>query len=474
MRASARVGLVVLSLVIAVFLTAIPFVLSGQVGRWLRGEAGSSTPEPPARPNVLIIVTDDQRTETLDEMPRTLAWMGRGGIRFTNAFATTPYCCPSRASIFTGQFVHNHGITHTMEGDPGRLDQRSTLQFHLRRAGYRTAIFGKYLNKWPLRRDPPWFDDWAVFSKGIPGGYSGGRWNVDGRVRNVRQYSTTFIRQRTMRFLRASEVTDERPWFLYLAPFAPHWPSIPEAKYRNSAVTAWNGNPAISEKDRRDKPMFVRKWKKDLEEGTNIRLRQVRTLMSVDDLVDGILELMDRLGEGQNTLAFFLSDNGLLWGEHGMTRKLVPYTPSVSIPLLMRWPARTAGGLEDGRLAANIDIAPTVMEAARLDPDPDAPMDGRSLLAAPGRDRLLLEFWATDYAPTWASLRTEGYQYIEYYDRKGSVQFREYYDLRWDPWQLENLLRDGVRGNEPDVGKMTAQLYRDRSCRGVTGTRSCP
>jgi arylsulfatase A-like enzyme len=196
--------------------------------------------------------------------------------------------------------------------------------------------------------------------------------------------------------------------------------------------------------------------------------------MSVDDLVDGVLESMDRLDEGHNTLAFFLSDNGYLWGEHGMTRKLVPYTPSVSIPLLMRWPARTAGGLEDGRLAANIDIAPTVMEAARLDPDPEVPMDGRSLLGPPRRDRLLLEFWATDYTPTWASIRTQGYQYIEYYDRKGLVQFREYYNLRQDPWQLENLLRDGVRGNEPGEDKMSAQLSRDRSCRGVTGTHGCP
>src|SRR5919106_1327986 len=473
MRAPTRVNLLVLSLATLVIVATVPLVVSGQLGRWFGAEPAATPSGPPPRPNVLIIVTDDQRSDTLDVMPRTLAWMARGGIRFSNAYATTPYCCPSRASIFTGRFVHNHGITHTMAEEGARFDQRSTLQFHLQRAGYRTGIFGKYLNKWPLRRDPPRFDEWAIFSEGIPGGYTGGTWNVRGRVRSVKTYSTRFIGSQAMDFLRASESVDGQPWFLYLAPFAPHWPSIPEARYRDHPVGLWEGNPAVSERKRRDKPTFVRTWTKGIEEGRNIRAHQLRTLLSVDDLVDRVFRLLDRLGEGQNTLAFFVSDNGYLWGEHGMTRKLVPYTQSVSVPLLMRWPVGSPQGVEDDRLAANIDIAPTIMEAARLPADPDVPMDGTSLLRSTRRDRLLLEFWATDYTPSWASLRTPAYQYVEYYDGTGAVQFREYYDLVRDPWQLENVLGDATPTNDPDVQALSDQLSQDRACTGNRGSRRC-
>src|SRR5918996_113082 len=176
-------------------------------------------------PNVLVIVTDDQRTGTMVAMPKTLQWLGNGGVTFDQAYVTTPSCCPSRASIFSGRYVHNHGVRQ--QGLGSNLDQRTTLQRYLRDAGYRTAMAGKFLNRWPLDRPPPYFDRFAQAN----GGYYDQVWDVDGWVRRVPDYSTSFIGDRALEYLAGFERDDARPWFLYLAPFAPHDPRVPERRY---------------------------------------------------------------------------------------------------------------------------------------------------------------------------------------------------------------------------------------------------
>ena len=159
---------------------------------------------------------------------------------------------------------------------------------------------------------------------------------------------------------------------------------------------------------------------------------------------------MHLLGE-ENTLAFFMSDNGFMWGEHGHLFKRTPYESSVKVPLLMRWPGQVEKGAVDRRLVANIDVAPTILEAAGIEPMPERPMDGRSLLGTEERERLVLEYWAEGgrNIPTWFSTRTKDFQYIRYEDRFGDVLFREYYDLARDPWQRRNLLGDGDPTNDP-------------------------
>jgi arylsulfatase A-like enzyme len=197
----------------------------------------------------------------------------------------------------------------------------------------------------------------------------------------------------------------------------------------------------------------------------DIRARQLRTLMSVDDMVGRVMTVLSNLNE--NTLAIFTSDNGYQWGEHGLTNKTTPYTPSIMVPFLVRWPGHVAPSSKDGRLVSLIDIAPTVAQAAGLVPDPM--MDGRSLFSS-ARDHILTEFftWPGYVVPTWASVRTNTYQYVEYYDG-GSVTFREYYDLAADPWQLVNLLRDGDPSN-PDLTAPKALVAAAKVCAGV----DCP
>jgi arylsulfatase A-like enzyme len=412
-------------------------------------------------------MTDDQRTDgTLDVMPATRDWFGQGGTSFPLAAATTPLCCPSRATVFSGRYAHNHGVVGNHHG--ANLNQNHTLQRHLEEAGYRTAIFGKYFNGWDLRRNPPIFDEWAINRRA----YTRSWFNINGTVKRVKGYGTTFIKRRALGFLRRSEQHDDQPWLMFVTPFAPHVPAQAEPAYRNAPVPRWEGNPAVDEADRSDKPPFIQSVEDSPQAIESIRVRQLRTLMSVDDLVADLTSELRLLGEEETTLAFFLSDNGFTWGEHGRIGKATPYTASMEIPFYVRWPGRIAPGAVDWRRVTTVDIAPTILQAAGIDAEPGR-LDGRSLLEQWDRDRLLTESWF----PAWASTRTPTFQYTEWYDQSGQVVFRELYDLVRDPWQLENLFAQSAVAGVFEAGELdalTRQLASDRECAGVAGPASCP
>jgi arylsulfatase A-like enzyme len=439
--------------------------------RWPAGAATESA----QRPNILVIVTDDQRVDQMVVMDKTRKWFRREGVHFPRALVTTPLCCPSRGSIFTGMYVHNHLIRGNR--DSSRLDQRSTVQRYLNEAGYRAAIVGKYFNDWDLRNDPPHFDRWAIFRSG----YRNKPFNINGRLRDVPQYTTDFIRDRAARFLRSSERSDAAPWLLFVTPNAPHGPSRSAARYEDARVPNVRSNPAVREKDRTDKPLGVQRESLNPERRSRLWLRQLRTLLSVDDMVGSLMRQLSELGERRRTLALFLSDNGFLLGEHGVENKRWPYTESVTVPLFARWPGRLRAGTVDSRMVSNVDIVPTILDAAGVSPDPDYPLDGRSLLDAWTRDRLLLEYFIDPSGmrvPAWASTRGLTYQYVEYYDQAtGEITFREYYDLVNDPWQLVNLYGDSDRLNDPPPetsSGLSARLARDLRCEGTTGASACP
>jgi arylsulfatase A-like enzyme len=191
--------------------------------------------------------------------------------------------------------------------------------------------------------------------------------------------------------------------------------------------------------------------------------------MSVDDMIRKIFAELRANREDRKTLAFFLSDNGLLWAQHGLLNKTVPYLQSIRVPLLARWPARIPGGSRDDRLVANVDLAPTIAQVAGLGAA-SPPMDGRSLFSRQwDRDHLLVEYFEGDtgIAPTWASITAPTHQYVEYYDEDGNETFREYYDLVRDPWQLVNTLGDFDPTNDPSparLSELSARLAVEREC----------
>lgn len=462
--------------------------------------AFASPPAAWADPNVLFIVTDDQRLDGMVVLPKTRAWFENGGTSFSQAVVTTPACCPSRASIFTGRYAHNHGVKTnndgpllgTTEGAPG---QRSTLQYYLKQRGYQTAIFGKYLNHWDLRSTdgdppdpPPFFDRYSIMDDNRP--HSGFTALEQGVQKTIPDYESTYIANQAVDFLTQKDPA--HPWFLYISPTIPHSPFDPEPQYANAPVPASSPTASYFEQDTNDKPVWARiKSVGDMDTTEDIRLATLRMLMSVDDMVATVMQKVADLGEAENTIAFFISDNGFMLGEHGAISKGHPYLESVRVPLYMRWPGgNVPAGVSDTRLAANIDMTPTVVDALGLTTSP--PMDGQSLLGSTRRNRILTEWFVLDpnQIPTWASIQTPSFIYTEYYTAAGAplseylnsagtipsrmddgtTTLREYYDLTSDPFQLTNLLHDGNPLDDPATAELAAMLARDRNCSGT----SCP
>ncbi|MFF5993097.1 sulfatase-like hydrolase/transferase [Prauserella flavalba] len=513
--------------------------------------AGASGADQAAqRPNVLIIMTDDQRRfGTMDVMPKTKQWLGSRGVEFPNGVVTTASCCPSRASTFSGQYVHNHGVDQLHNSD--NLDPTHTVQYTLKNAGYRTGITGKMFNDVDLCADPPSFDRFAVQR----GGYYDTVFRVDERTGldgpctqgdghiAMPEYSTTFVQQKAIEFLRDfDQAGDEDPWLLFIHPFAPHVTTVgedraaknvprAEPRYVDASIPAWDRGAAVDEADLGDKPPHVRDTDRRANASADaeapleasvadIRAGMLRTLMSVDDLVGRVRATLEELDEDRNTLIFFFGDNGYLWAEHRLQEKLEAYASSARVPFYARWsrcgsdgqpapdcPGILPAGTQDPRIAANIDIAPTIYDATGI--TPEYIVDGKSLFDAPTRDRILLEqsrndrlnpsgpnpapgpSAATNYdwgVPTWAAFWSPGqYLYREnYYDPDmGSVSCYdrdpdtacsyyvnegepdEYYDLAQDPDELSNQLND----NEPatparDVDQLSRDLRAARTCQG--------
>jgi arylsulfatase A-like enzyme len=430
--------------------------------------SGGSAAQPP---NILLIVTDDQRAgdDTMQVMPKTMQWFGDGGTEFTSAYATTTACCPSRASIFSGRYTHNHGVRQNDLSQ--NLDQRRTIQAYLKANGYLTGIYGKYFNAWNLNRNPPDFDKWGIATQGYgpPIGV-----NEQGVQKSVSQYMTSYISDQAVNFIQNAEANDSQPWFLDLSTTAPHAPFQPEAQYASAPTPPYNTRPSYFEADRSDKAPYVQMRLDDEAEILDHRIQQLRTLLSVDDMVDRVFQTLQATGEDSDTIAVFTSDNGYSWGEHGLEAKGEPYLESVQIPLFLRWPGHVSGGASDARLVTNLDLPVTALDAAGL--APDVPMDGRSLLDGFSRDHLLLDFYGFNgqhFLRDWAVILTHDYAYIEWFDStpsESSVRFREHYDLNTDPYQLTNVLSDGNAANDPDTSALSGRLMEDLSCSGT----SCP
>ena len=426
----------------------------------------------PSPPNILIINTDDQRyTETLEVMPRVSKFFVGGGTEYVNGAVTTALCCPSRASFFSGRYSHNNGITgNGLDELVANFDQDSTIQGYLQEAGYNTAIVGKYMNTYPLHRDPMNWTQWATTT----GGYSDVPFNLNSEPRQTSGYYTKHLGNFATDFLQDFEAEDDKPWFMYVAPQAPHHPYRPQPKYATAEVPAVEKPPSWNEADISDKPQAVRN-RAPVSEAEYIRKRtqMLRTLMSVDDMVQRLVRQMNLLGESENLLAVYMSDNGYLWGEHGVSEKRFPYLESIEVPFLLRWRGVLPEGETSARLVTQIDLLPTALEAAQATPTLTYPLDGQSILSAPPRTEVLHEYFKSPDSQMfpWAGIRTEEWQYVEWYDvTTGVIIWREYYDLVNDPYQMENVLRDGIDGNEPDVAPLHERLTDLRDCVGI----ECP
>ena len=439
------------------------------------------------RPNVVLIVTDDQRLEMLSAMPNVRRMLVDKGVTFENAFAVNPLCCPSRATILTGRYSHSTGVYTNgpplgtkEDGGFWAFEDESTVATWLDDAGYRTALVGKYLNGY--RRDvatyvPPGWDHWVgqfdrPATRAIDGSYYTYSLSVNGEVKDFgtdpSDYGTDVLGRHAARFIRSTGA----PLFLYFTPFAPHTPAIPAPRHRDAFGDLPRSRPtSFNELDVSDKPAWVRRLSpltRDERRAIDVqRLRMYRTLLAVDDAVARIVRALRDTERLHDTLIVFMSDNGYMLGEHRRTKKRDPYEESIRVPLVMRYDDATDGAMTDEHLVGNVDIAPTIADVTGV---PTPGFEGASvapfLYSAPvqWREELLLEHKHEAVVPTYCGIRSERYAYVAY--ETGDVDDEELYDLELDPFQLDNRAGDPAQAERVAHFRARVRLLCDPAPEG--------
>jgi len=413
-------------------------------------------PEPAAaaagRPNVVLILADDQPCNSLWAQPNVQRLLIAHGVKFTNAFVSSSVCCPSRASILTGLTSGHTGVwSNSPAGGFGSFDDSSTIATWLHGAGYQTALVGKYLNGYCDAQAgyiPPGWDGWFAFTSDCgQGAYYDYSVSDGGTLRSFgsapADYENTVLTAHAVSWLAAADPS--RPVFLYFAPKGPHYPATPAPGHAAAfGSLAPYRPPSFNEADVSDKPAYVQAWPlltpDDIDLVTAFRRNVFRADLSVDDSVKALVDELAATGRLSTTMIVYLSDNGQMFGEHRWRGKQVPYNESLRVPLVVRYdPLTGAGPRNEPRIAMNLDLAPTWAALAGVTP-PRA-LDGRSLLpllpgATPAwRHDLLAEHMQEGPTiPSFCAVRSPRYLYVQY-----ATGEEELYDERADPYELANL-----------------------------------
>jgi arylsulfatase A-like enzyme len=427
----------------------------------------TSSPVRSSKPSIVFILTDDQRWDTLGDMPIVRRELAAHGVTFANAFVSDPLCCPSRATILTGQYAHSTGVWQN-KGPYGGFkafhQDKSTIATWLRAAGYHTALFGKYLNRYTGTYIPPGWEKWEAIAGAVDPYdlYYRYTMNIDGHLEKLgnrpEDYSTNVLADGAVDYIRHTPGS----LFVYFAPYAPHSPSrpAPEDKGRAPQIRPPRA-PSFDERDVSDKPNWVR----DLPPITDPRQSRIDdarrradvSLLPVDRAVGRIVDALAETGRLHNTLIVFMSDNGLLFGEHRFFNKAVPYEEAIRVPLVVRYDRLIKSPRVDRRLVVNVDIAPTFAAFAGV---PAQGAEGENFLpllsgANPvWRSDFLVEHMNLLRVPSFCGVRSERFMYVHY-----ATGEEELYDLENDPYELNNaigrsefadVLR-GLRGREKEL-----------------------
>ena len=413
--------------------------------------------EAATRPNIVVVMTDDQTLEQMSALPEVRRLIGTQGVKFKRFYVTDPLCCPSRATFLTGQYAHNTGVISDSGPDAvDALREQDTLAVWLQQAGYRTAFVGKYLNGYGVDGGagvPPGWSEWKALIEPTTQAYFDYELNEDGEITRYGgapdDYKTRVLGHLAVDAVRHA-ARGNRPLFLYLGFNAPHAPSTPPPADAGSlADVRAPRSPAFNEADLADKPSFLR-GRPPLAAGATARIddrneRALESLAEVDRQVASLVEALRDKEELGDTYILFTSDNGYLDGEHRIEfGKLLAYEPASRMPLLVRGPGIPAGETSDA-LVGNVDLAPTIAQIA--DAKPTVEVDGHSLLSLarnPERstDRaLLLESLvrdrSVDYGYRYAAIRSGHFLYVEY-----ETGDEELYNLARDPYELRSVAGD--------------------------------
>ena len=416
-------------------------------------------PAADAKPNLLLIVTDDQRYDSLSVMPSTRE---NFNVAFRRAIVTTPLCCPSRSSILTGEYAHNHGVQTNTDAPIFTARAANSLAPWLQAQGYFTGFVGRYLNEYSLTDPLPagfdeahyivWDDDGNLLGNFHTAFTLREMWADDAGTThdeiveypndsNPKPYATRVFGSLAGRFIRRAHDPainpGGKPWALFVWPTAPHRPWRVEPRYEDAPVPPWHRPPSFHEQDMRDKPAEIRQLAGSPAVPPHARRRSqtLRMLMSVDDMVERVWNAVDDYEERENTWGVFSSDNGFFFGEHWLGSKLYGYEEGIRVPMRMAVPD-IGPKVIAGSTVANIDLAPTLLELAGG--SPLASFDGQSLLPLLGGGcfcgrRLLIENWQV---ANYQGVRSPNWKYIRW---PSGVE--ELYYLRRDPYELDNVAR---------------------------------
>lgn len=403
------------------------------------------------RPNVLLVLTDDQTLDTIASGPPAMPWLQSQladplghWLWFPRAVASTPLCCPSRSTILTGRYDTQTGVRTNDDGP--NLDDTNTLPVWLHDAGYTTGLVGKYLNVYPWGREPfipPGWDRWFAKENADE---STAYYDYDvvdeGIVRHhgdaPSDYATDVLGAQALRFVQGAPA--ERPWFLYFTPNAPHLPWVPAPAHTGAFDGLEPPFPDLATmNDVRGKPGYVRDLPAKTEADRQAYIQDDRNeramLLSVDAWFHQIVDAIAARGELDNTVIVFMGDNGYTLGLHRLDGKRYPYTPSVRVPFAIRTPWTQASTVADP--VSNVDVAGTIAALAGATPgleqmgvDLGPAIRGDPLPSRPG---VFLDWGGDAYAPAWQGVLTRGATYI-----RNADGFRELYRAG-DTWQVHNI-----------------------------------
>jgi N-acetylglucosamine-6-sulfatase len=456
---------------------------------------GKSAPDA-RRPNIILVLADDLSWNLVKYMPNVRAMQAQGAT-FSRFFVSDSLCCPSRATIFTGMYPHNTGVFTNGGRDGGFFAfhnyglEEETFATRLHSAGYTTALMGKYLNGYTpaLSVDgqelyiPPGWDEWDVGGKGYAGFEYG--LNENGRYRyygsKTEDYLTDVLAAKSVAWVNRV-TTGRKPFFLEIAPFAPHSPYAPAPRHETwfPEVRAPR-TPAFNETDMRDKPRWLknRKALRQLQVSTideDFRMR-AEAVQAIDEMIGGLRNTLAARGQLSNTYIVFTSDNGLHMGEHRLAAgKQTAFETDIHVPLVVTGPG-VPRGWRLPQITSTIDLYPTFAQIAGAK-IPQS-VDGRSLkplldgmTPSAWRQAVLIEHHGPDITrgdpdfpgpfggnpPSYNALRTGRGTYVEY-----SNGDTEYYNLKRDPYQLSNA----AKSLTPTArGRLRTQLTRLSQCSG--------
>jgi N-acetylglucosamine-6-sulfatase len=427
------------------------------------------------RPNFVFVMTDDLDERSMQDLPGIRSVMGANGTTFNNAYVTYSFCCPSRATILRGQYPHNHNIVgNSLDTGGGEKKFRqlgrdqSTVATWLNDAGYRTKLIGKYMNSYNDLYVPPGWDEWFALKQ--QGGEFYDAVNEDGQWTTLGgRHSADVFADEASDFIRRSSASPD-PFFVMVDTIAPHAPPEVAARYQDAfATTPLPKPPNFNEADVSDKPAWVRSRNRhsqaQIDETQQLYRQQLRSMLSVEDLLRQTIATLQETGELENTYILFTSDNGYHLGNHRLWQgKRAPYEEDIGVPLMVRGPGVPAGIVRN-QLVLNNDFAPTIADLAGA--STPSFVDGRSfaplLSGSPPsswRQAFLEEGWFIEdgslLVPTHKGVHTQDHMFVEY-----DTGERELYDLTLDPYQLQSKPR---ASNVQLYSPLETRLYNLRDC----------